>query len=197
MYVDPHKVIIADCDGVLLDWVYSFTRWMDKKGYNIKVKNEYRINKQFGISYMEGRRLIREFNESADIAFLTPHLDAIKYVKKLHEEYGYVFHVVSSMGNSPAAIDLRKENLRNLFGKTVFEEITILDTGADKDEALEPYRDSGCFWVEDKPENAEVGVELGLDGILMEHDYNVNYLHADIKVAKNWKEVYNIITGEV
>jgi len=197
MYVDPHKVIIADCDGVLLDWMYSFTRWMDKKGYNIKVKNEYRINKQFGISYMEGRRLIREFNESADIAFLTPHLDAIKYVKKLHEEYGYVFHVVSSMGNSPAAIDLRKENLRNLFGKTVFEEITILDTGADKDEALEPYRDSGCFWVEDKPENAEVGVELGLDGILMEHDYNVNYLHADIKVAKNWKEVYNIITGEV
>ena len=196
MYVDPHKVIIADCDGVLLDWMYSFTRWMDKKGYNIKVKNEYRINKQFGISYMEGRRLIREFNESADIAFLTPHLDAIKYVKKLHEEYGYVFHVVSSMGNSPAAIDLRKENLRNLFGKTVFEEITILDTGADKDEALEPYRDSGCFWVEDKPENAEVGVELGLDGILMEHDYNVNYLHADIKVAKNWKEVYNIITGE-
>ena len=197
MYVDPHKVIIADCDGVLLDWMYSFTRWMDKKGYNIKVKNEYRITKPFGISYMEGRRLIREFNESADIAFLTPHLDAIKYVKKLHEEYGYVFHVVSSMGNSPAAIDLRKENLRNLFGKTVFEEITILDTGADKDEALEPYRDSGCFWVEDKPENAEVGVELGLDGILMEHDYNVNYLHADIKVAKNWKEVYNIITGEV
>jgi hypothetical protein len=77
----------------------------------------------------------------------------------------------------------------------VFEEITILDTGADKDEALLKYKDTGCWWVEDKPENAEVGVELGLEGILMEHNHNKDYLNVDIKTAKNWKEVYNIITG--
>ena len=26
------KVIMVDCDGVLLEWTYSFFRWMEKTG---------------------------------------------------------------------------------------------------------------------------------------------------------------------
>ena len=189
------KVIITDADGVLVDWFHSFSRWMTKRGYRIMEPDAYQIDKVYGIIRDQGTRLVREFNESADIAFLTPHLDAIKYVKKLHEEHGYVFHVVTSQSDNINAQNLRIQNLKNLFGETVFEEFTILDTGADKDEALLKYKDTGCWWVEDKPENAEVGVELGLEGILMEHNHNKDYLHADIKTAKNWKEVYDIITG--
>jgi FMN phosphatase YigB (HAD superfamily) len=189
------KVIITDADGVLVDWFHSFSRWMTKRGYRIMEPDAYQIDKVYGIIRDQGKRLVREFNESADIAFLTPHLDAIKYVKKLHEEHGYVFHVVTSQSDNINAQNLRIQNLKNLFGETVFEEFTILDTGADKDEALLKYKDTGCWWVEDKPENAEVGVELGLEGILMEHNHNKDYLHADIKTAKNWKEVYDIITG--
>ena len=40
--------------------------------------------------------------------------------------------------------------------------VLCLDTGADKDEALAPYFNSGAFWIEDKTENAELGAELGL-----------------------------------
>jgi len=189
------KVIITDADGVLVDWFHSFSRWMTKRGYRIMEPDAYQIDKVYGIIRDQGKRLVREFNESADIAFLTPHLDAIKYVKKLHEEHGYVFHVVTSQSDNINAQNLRIQNLKNLFGETVFEEFTILDTGADKDEALLKYKDTGCWWVEDKPENAEVGVELGLEGILMEHNHNKDYLHADIKTVKNWKEVYDIITG--
>jgi FMN phosphatase YigB (HAD superfamily) len=189
------KVIITDADGVLVDWFHSFSRWMTKRGYRIMEPDAYQIDKVYGIIRDQGKRLVREFNESADIAFLTPHLDAIKYVKKLHEEHGYVFHVVTSQSDNINAQNLRIQNLKNLFGETVFEEFSILDTGADKDEALLKYKDTGCWWVEDKPENAEVGVELGLEGILMEHNHNKDYLHADIKTAKNWKEVYEIITG--
>ena len=189
------KVIITDADGVLVDWFHSFSRWMTKRGYRIMEPDAYQIDKVYGIIRDQGKRLVREFNESADIAFLTPHLDAIKYVKKLHEEHGYVFHVVTSQSDNINAQNLRIQNLKNLFGETVFEEFSILDTGADKDEALLKYKDTGCWWVEDKPENAEVGVELGLEGILMEHNHNKDYLHADIKTAKNWKEVYDIITG--
>ena len=190
------KVIITDADGVLLDWFHSFKGWMTERGYEVQSPEEYSIDKAYGLIRSEGKRLVREFNESADIAYLTPHLDAIKYVKKLHEEHGYVFHVVTSQSNNRNAQQLRIQNLKALFGETVFEEFTILDTGADKDEALEKYKDTGCFWIEDKPENAELGVKLGLDGILMEHNHNKDYLHIDIKSAKNWKEVYNIITGE-
>ncbi len=189
------KVIITDADGVLVDWFHSFSRWMTKRNYAIMEPDEYQIDKVYGLIRSAGKQLVREFNESADIAFLTPHLDAIKYVKKLHEEHGYVFHVVTSQTDNINAQNLRIQNLKNLFGDTVFEEITILDTGADKDEALLKYKDTGCWWVEDKPENAELGVLLGLEGILMEHNHNKDYLHADIKTAKNWKEVYEIVTG--
>ena len=190
------KVIITDVDGVLLDWTHTFRGWMKTKGYNVINPEEYRINVQYDIHRELAKQYIRAFNESADIAFLTPHLDAIKYVRKLHEEHGYVFHVVTSQSNNKNAQNLRIQNLKNVFGDTVFEEFTILDTGADKNDALKKYRGSGCYWIEDKPENAEVGVDLGLEGILMEHDHNKDYLNVNIKTAKNWKEVYNIITGE-
>jgi hypothetical protein len=83
-------------------------------------------------------------------------------------------------------------NLQKLFGKTAFERVVCLDTGADKNDALAEYRDSGCWWVEDKPENAEVGYALGLRSILMEHGHNMNH-ECPYPVVKNWKEIYSII----
>jgi hypothetical protein len=77
----------------------------------------------------------------------------------------------------------------------VFESYVYLDTGADKDEALEPYRDSGCLWIEDKPENADLGNKLGLESILMVHPHNADYV-GPAKRVLNWKEIYNHIVGE-
>ena len=88
-------------------------------------------------------------------------------------------------------------NLEKLFGKTAFEELVCLDTGADKDEALLPYKDSGLYWIEDKLENAEAGLAVGLKPILIEHGFNMNEkLDPNIKKVVNWKEVYEHITGE-
>jgi hypothetical protein len=86
-------------------------------------------------------------------------------------------------------------NLEKLFGDTVFEEIVCLDTGADKDEALEKYRGSELIWVEDKVENAEVGKSLGLKSLIMEHGHNMDYM-GDIPIVKNWREIYEIIMGK-
>jgi len=194
-----NKVILTDCDGVLLDWIHSFTEWMLKQGYKVRDggSGDYMIHKRFGLEDKSlGRQLVRQFNESASIAFLTPHLDAIKYVRKLHEEHGYVFHVITSQSKNPHAQELRKQNLRRIFGETVFEEFIILDTGWDKDVPLKKYKDTECFWIEDKPENVELGHKLGLRGVLMEHEHNLDYSHSDVSVCKNWKEVYNLITGE-
>jgi hypothetical protein len=88
---------------------------------------------------------------------------------------------------------LREQNLAKLFGETAFEKVVCLDTGADKDEALEPYRDSNFVWIEDKVENAEVGDKLGLDSILIEHAYNMD--NKDFPLMKDWKEVYNYLEG--
>lgn len=194
MYVDPNKTILTDADGVLLDWVYSFRGWMARHGYEIVDPYEYRMDKAYGLSKKEGTRLCRMFNESATIRKISPLRDSVKYVKKLHEEHGYVFRVISSLSNDEYAHRLRTKNLIELFGPSAFENYVYLDTGADKDEALEPYRDSGCYWIEDKPENADLGDKLGLESILMRHPFNATYVGPAHRVM-NWKEIYDIIVG--
>ena len=189
------KVILTDCDGVLLDWEYAFTSWMKKHGYSATTgqnKRDYDMGRRYGISVDEKERLVRMFNESAWIRKLPPLRDSIKYVKKLHEEHGYIFHAITSLSNDQYAQHLRTKNLIELFGPTVFEKYVYLDTGADKDEELEPYRDSGCFWIEDKWENYKLGNDIGLDSILVDHPWN---RHHDARRASNWKEIYEMIVG--
>lgn len=187
------KLILVDCDGVLVDWLYGFTKWMKQHGYKIVNPNEYNIGKMYGIPEEQSKSLTKIFNESAAIGWLPSFRDAVKYVRKLHEDHGYVFHCITSISLDDNAGKLRKKNLEALFGETVFEKITCLDCGADKDEALLEYRDSGCVWVEDKPENAVVGHNLGLNSILISHDHNEHFNNPDITRVNTWKEIYEML----
>lgn len=187
------KVILVDCDGVLLDWVYAFNQWMESYDYKLVNDDSYDIALRYNIERKESKKLVRMFNESAVIRKLSPLRDAMKYVKKLHEEHGYIFHAITSLSNNQYAQHLRTKNLIELFGPTAFETYTYLDTGADKDEALEVYKDTGCYWVEDKPENADVGIEMGLNSILIAHEHNADY-KGDATRMQNWKEIYEHIT---
>lgn len=191
-----NNIILTDCDGVLCNWEWAFNVWMQEQGYK-QVKNGeliYKIGDRYGLSEPEGRKLVKIFNESASIGFLPPLRDAIHYVKKLHEEHGFVFHCITSLSKNRNAKKLREMNLNKLFGETVFEEIVCLGTGDDKDYALQPYRDSELFWIEDKVENAEVGQHMGLKSIIMEHGFNINYL-GPIPKVKNWAQIYDIVVN--
>lgn len=190
------SVILVDADGVLLNWEYAFAVWMETHGFK-KVPGgdlNYDIGKRYNIDREQGKKLIKMFNESAAIGFLPPLRDAMYYVKRLHEEFGYVFHCITSLSLDPNAQKLREMNLAKLFGDTVFEKVTCLDTGADKDDALAQYKDTGCWWIEDKYVNAELGHNLGLNSLLMEHGHNMHYFHDNIPIVKNWKEVFEKIT---
>ena len=151
------------------------------------------MGEMFGNPQDTAKSLIRQFNESAAIGFLPPLRDAVHYVRKLHEKQGYVFHCLTSLSNDPNAQRLRQMNLDKVFGKGVFEVLVCADTGADKDEILEPYRNSGCIWVEDKPENAELGLQMGLKSIIMGHDHNAYYRNPSIPRVWKWEHIYNMI----
>lgn len=195
-----NKVILTDADGVLLNWEYAFTVWMEQHGHT-RVDDAnfiYDIGKRFGLeSNNMGHRLVKQFNESAAIGFLPALRDAMYYVKRLHEEHGYVFRCITSLSTDKNAYKLRKMNLEKLFGETAFEELVCLATGADKDEALAPYKDSGLYWIEDKLSNAVAGLDLGLKPILIEHGFNMlDDIPEGMTKVVNWKEIYNHITGE-
>ena len=193
------KIILTDCDGVLLNWEYAFSCWMEQHGHTaIEGGNLlYDIGKRFDLTKEQAKQQIKIFNESAAIGFLPALRDAMFYVKRLHEEHGYEFHCITSLSTDPNAYKLRKMNLEKLFGPTAFTRLVCLDTGADKDAALEEYRDSDLFWIEDKLENAEAGLNFGLRPILMEHGFNMHdTLSTGIHKVVNWKEIYIHVTGE-
>ena len=189
------KVILVDCDGVLFDWEYSFDQWMKRHGYTVDSDGCYNMYTKYDIEPTESKKLIRMFNESAWIRKLPPLRDAIKYVKKLHEDHGYIFHAITSLSEDQYSQHLRTKNLREMFGQTVFEKYIYLDTGADKDHILDLYRDTGCYWVEDKPENAVCGAVRGLESLLMAHPHNADFEmdNLNIRRVQNWKEIYDLI----
>lgn len=191
-------VILTDSDGVLTDWEYAFDVWMKEHGFQRKEGSEfeYNIGKRYGIDYEQGKKLIKIFNESAAIGFLPALRDAMFYVKRLHEEHGYIFHCITSLSLDSNAGKLRRMNLQKLFGKTAFAKFVILDTGADKDKVLADYKDTECWWIEDKITNAEVGSKLGLRSLLMEHGHNMHYNNPNIPRVKNWRQVYEKILAE-
>ena len=193
-----NNVILTDCDGVLCNWEYAFCCWMEQHGYTqiANGNHEYDIAKRFGITKAEANEKVKIFNESAAIGFLPALRDAMYYVKRLHEEHGYTFHCITSLSLDPNAKKLRQMNLEKLFGPTAFTVLECLDTGADKDAALEKYRDSGLYWIEDKVSNAELGRDLGLRSILVEHGFNMKENIFGIKKVANWKEIYSYITGD-
>ena len=197
-YKNLKKLILTDADGVLLDWEWAFNVWMQEHGFEEVPgsKLNYDMSMRYGIPKEQVKKLIRLFNESAAIGFLPALRDAMYYVKRLHEEHGYRFHCITSLSLDPNAQKLREMNLNKLFGTSAFERIVCLDTGADKEEALLEYEGTGCYWLEDKIENAEAGYRVGLRSLLVEHGHNMHHYHEGITTVKNWKEIYQLITDQ-
>jgi hypothetical protein len=197
-YKNLKKLILTDADGVLLDWEWAFNVWMQEHGFEEVPgsKLNYDMSMRYGIPKEQVKKLIRLFNESAAIGFLPALRDAMYYVKRLHEEHGFRFHCITSLSLDPNAQKLREMNLNKLFGTSAFERIVCLDTGADKDEALQEYEGTGCYWLEDKIENAEAGYRAGLRSLLVEHGHNMHHYHEGITTVKNWKEIYQLITDQ-
>ena len=191
------KYIITDIDGVVLDWEEGFSVWAEHHGHT-KVEGfqfKYSIGDRYGLTHQQGNQMVKTFNESAAIGFLPPLRDAQFFIKKLHEQHRYKFIALTSLSLDPYAKALRERNLAKLMGKYAFSKVICLDTGADKDEALERLakKYKGSYWIEDKPVNLEAGVNVGFKGILLEYGHNMDS-NVNGYVAKNWEDIYRHIT---
>ena len=194
-YEISDKIILVDCDGVLCDWGYAFTQWMTHtKKFKTVNEDKYNIGERFGLDYAEGKKLVLEFNDSAAIAFLPPLRDAVYYMKRLNMLHGYKFICITSLSTNKYAQKLRTQNLEMLFGKELWEDFVYLGCGADKDEELEKFEGSNCWWIEDKPENCKTGEKFGLNPILVGHDHNSGV--TDYPRFSKWKYIYKHIVGE-
>jgi FMN phosphatase YigB (HAD superfamily) len=188
------KLILADCDGVILHWEWMFDIWMAKHGYKKTNYSAYTTAQAYGIDHEEGDRLCTMFNETVYIRNLPPYRDAIRYMRKLHEHHGYVFHVITSIGSDPLVVESRVENLHRIFGRSMFFDITCLHHSVSKSTILKQYKDSNCWWIEDHPTNFQLGIDLGLNSLLVNQSYNQLVSAGDRRV-NNWAEIYQRIVG--
>lgn len=188
--------ILTDVDGVLLNWSSAFHRWMkEKHGFTPVDTSSYSLDKCYDLTEDQVMEYCQTFNASANMGYLPPIGDALYWVKKLHRTRGIVFHCITSMGSDYFARKLRVMNLETVFGKSVFEKITILGCGEDKTAALSEYKGSGMIWLEDHMGNANVGASLGLKSFLFEREYNRAPLKTENFIRiKNWKQLSGLIS---
>jgi hypothetical protein len=160
---------------------------MRHRGYEVDptVGNVYDLGTIYGISQEKKRELVFQFNTSNTCAFLDDRRGAVEVVSHW-KDVGYDIRVITSFCQEPEAVAHRTMVLQARFGNA-FSEIQCLPLGADKDEALAAYRDfDRVVWVEDKPENAVVGAEMGYETYLMTHLYNRDFQHPNITHVDSW-----------
>jgi FMN phosphatase YigB (HAD superfamily) len=193
------KIIFTDIDGVVLTWDTPFHTYMQSHGHQ-KVNCEPVYWKQSYYPHLSNEEVIKmvyHFNTSAWMLGLPAYKDAEKGVARLVAE-GYKFVGVTAMGVDPHALDARVINLERMFGEDVFIDIIATDMydPDSKRSFLSTHRDKGHYWIEDKPFNAELGSELGFDTLLIEHDYNKDYVPTNnMRSVKSWAAICDIILG--
>lgn len=180
------KVILTDIDGVILNWEKAFVSWMADRGYSRSTKAYYDIHGMYDISFEEADRLIREFNISDSIAHLEPIRKSTEVIPMLLSE-GFEFIGITSM--NPKSRDNRKKNIKNVFGSDPFSTIIYANP---KTPHLEDMSEKfgNVVWIEDHPDNADLGVKSNLDSLLMDHDYNRAY-DGQAKRITDWNCVVN------
>ena len=186
------KTILTDCDGVLLFWEEHFHKWMKSRGYSQHTHGIYELNGMYDISKNESERLVREFNDSAWIAFCPAFRDARSGVARLVEN-GYKFVCITSVGDTEYVHYMRQKNLDDIFGRGVFEKLICLDPSLSKKHSLVPYQGSDHWWIEDHPKNAILGAEMGFKTVLVDHSYNQDVSHELIHRKSHWKDIANLI----
>ena len=79
------KLMLVDCDGVLLDYDAGFEMFMNDKGYTRRrdIKT-YALDVIYGITKQQKHDYIREYNESEIIVDMPPLRDAVAGIKRLN-----------------------------------------------------------------------------------------------------------------
>ena len=187
------KIVLTDCDGVLLDWESKFATWVQRQGYQYRPENRvyYDIGQQLGISTEEGSNLIARFNCGSDFEHLEPWRDSVDVVRRLHSQ-GWRFIVITTAGQHPWTWGLRRSNLDRVFGQGVIDELHVLPLHGDKGVKLKDFENSNLYWIEDKPSNAELGYEYGLRPLLMTTEHNKDKI-SNVQRVNNWLEIERIL----
>jgi FMN phosphatase YigB (HAD superfamily) len=178
------KVLLVDCDGVMLEWHNRFHSLFPEKEH----KNDFYVIES------QDEMDIHTFNSSPTFGELLPYKDSIEGIKQLKER-GFTIVAITSSGTSPITKAFRRKNLDDLFGTDAINAIHVCELHGDKTPLLSRFKDKGYMWIEDSPKNAMKGKELGLTPLLMNTPMNANKDDMGLQRVDSWEEIVRIVDG--
>lgn len=186
------KLILIDVDGVTLQYNEPFQQFMNEKGYQASSLNDYDYCKIYNKPFDEILKLCEQFTHGR--SDLKPITGATYYINKLHKDYGYKFHFITSISNHPETVKARICNLKTYIQDSAIYDVTCLGTFECKYDYLkEHYVNSGLWWIEDSVTNYKDGIRLGLRSLLLDQPYNRDYNTPNR--VQSWDEIYERITS--
>lgn len=191
-----NKLILTDIDEVCLRWHDIFESWARQTYAHLveqkkDIKDSYHIEEWLGLDKDTTIQAVLDFNNNANWwPWLPAYDDANEYIPRIHKEYGYSFIGITSCDDSNFSFDARMSNLRRCFG-TAFTNIHCVGLHASKSKYLNWYKPA--IWVEDRPSNAVLGMELGHESYLVTRPHNAGFHHENIIRVNGWNDLYERI----
>ena len=186
------KKVLTDIDGVCLNWLEAYERYMVNQGYKIigGHTDHKKLGDRFGISFEETMEHVEIFNSGHwEFGTLRPEEGAVDAVKYLHSKE-YELIGITSCSTHPQTVALRKANLYNVFGPA-FSEVHCVSVGESKTTHLSEH--DPCFWIEDKATACVDGLVYGHKCILMDRPWNGDYIDDRLARCYSWQEVIEFI----
>jgi hypothetical protein len=161
-------VILTDIDGVCISWQSGLPYFAQK--YNLPLQHILNMiqderfispGELFNCDEELGKRLIEKYNVSDFIRYLSPYMDALKYINILKEEYDFV--AVTALGDSIDALLNRQFNLNALF-PGAFQEILMCGHTESKEQlftrAKNTYGERIKFYVDDLAHHCDTAAKV-------------------------------------
>lgn len=192
------KTVLLDCDDVLLNWLEGFAEYVSAeigREPNPRGPDNWSMDKWLGIEPHEVADYIEAFNASPAFGELNAVGGAVFAVHDLLASFDDVrLHVITSCSSDWDTVEMRKRNLKRVYGAWVFDSVHCLDLGQSKEPILHAFEP--CIWIEDNFKNALMGVKAGHKTLMRQTSHNIRHRAeaeaAGIKWFTDWHDFLNL-----
>ena len=188
---DKKPILLTDLDGVSIDWLKGFVNYMEHelghKAEHLKPKHFSMIDifPEIEKPYLH----IKDYQHTDHYREVESYKGSYEAYKTL-KEMGVSVIAVTSCGEEKKIQENRLYNLEKNF-PDIFDDIHLLDLGADKTQVLSKYDNSR--FIDDQLGNVLSGVKTGHKSYLWDMSYNKeDELPENAFRAENW----NIIVDD-
>lgn len=167
--------LLLDVDGVLLDWSGGFLRYMEVRGHPPRSVTHRRWDMRCCFPTLDGQQIwnfINMFHHSEAYGELEPLPGAVSAARFLRMKLPNTkFVAITACGLDPRTIHLRTQALQQF----PIDEVHFVSPRQGKGEILAKFPADTSIMVEDKPENIDDVLDLGMRAIMIDHEYNQHY----------------------